>query len=64
MERVQVRAVRLDEILDLVLERVDVAWIIVHGDDLMADAAELAGEVGAETSKADDAEFHEVGGFR
>jgi hypothetical protein len=30
----------------------------------MAVAAELAGEVGAETSEADDAEFHEVGGFR
>ena len=58
VERVQVGAVGLDDVFDLILERVDVGGVVVHGDDFMPVPVELAGEVGAETSKADDAESH------
>ncbi len=61
VERVEVGAVGLDDVFDLVLERVDVNRIVVHSHDFMTLAGKLASKVSAETAKADDAKFHDIG---
>ena len=42
----------------LVLELIHMRGIVVHRDDFVSLSAELAHELGAEVSEADDAEFH------
>ena len=60
MERIYIRAVRLNEKFDFVFQLVDVCGIVVYGNNLMSFTAELTREVGAESSKAYNTESHNV----